>query len=224
MKCKELLKTLNILYAEDEEGIRETLKDVLEDEFNRFDTAKNGKEALDIFQKKSFDIVITDIEMPVINGMEFAKEIKNISPNTPVLLLTAYSEKKTLFEAIDIGVNKYLVKPFTPEKLLETICEIAKKFGSFKIELDGDFYYDKNKRAIFSKNGVLINLTKKELAFLELLIKNRNRAVRIEEIKNMIWEEGTFTPTALRTLVKRVRQKTSKEIIKNFPALGYGIF
>ena len=223
MNCDELLKTLNILYAEDEEGIRETLKDVLEEEFNRFETAKNGKEALDLFINRSFDIVITDIEMPIMNGMEFAKEIKNISQNTPVLLLTAYSEKERLFEAIDIGINKYLVKPFTPEKLLETICEIAKKFTSLKVKIGDNFYYDKLKRTIFDKEGKIVNLTKKELSFLELLIKNRKRAVRVEEIKNEIWEDETFTQNALRTLVKRVRQKTSKEIIRNFPAIGYGI-
>ncbi len=224
MECNEILKFLNILYVEDEQGIRETLKDVFEEDFNSFEVAKDGKEGLEKFKKNSFDIVITDIEMPFMNGMELTREIKEISPSTPVILLTAYSEKKRLFEAIDIGVNKYLVKPFTPEKLLDTICELAKKFKSFKIKLGEDLYYDREKRALLTKDNSFIKLTKKENLFLELLINNKNRVVSIKEIKDVVWKDGGFSETALRALVKRVRQKSSKELIKNFPSLGYGIF
>ncbi len=224
MECSEILKYLNILYVEDEKGIRETLKDVFEDDFNSFEVAKDGKDGLEKFKNKSFDIVITDIEMPFMNGMELTKSIKDISPSTPVILLTAYSEKKRLFEAIDVGVNKYLVKPFTPEKLLDTICEIAKKFKSFKIKIGDDLYYDKEKKALFKKDNTLIKLTKKENLFLELLVNKKNKVVSIKEIKEYVWGDGNFSETALRALVKRVRQKSSKELIKNFPSLGYGIF
>ncbi len=224
MECENIFKFLNILYVEDEQGIRETLKDVFEDDFNSFEVAKDGKEGLEKFKNKSFDIVITDIEMPLMNGMELTREIKEISRDTPVILLTAYSEKKRLFEAIDIGVNKYLVKPFTPEKLLETICELAKKFKTFKIKLQEGLYYDREKRALLREGEELIKLTKKENLFLEILINNKNRVVSVNEIKDFVWREGGFSETALRALVKRVRQKSSKELIKNFPGLGYGIF
>ena len=223
MSCQEILKGLSILYAEDEESIREMLKDVLKDEFKRFVTAENGVIALEKFKENGFDIVITDIEMPRMDGFRLTEEIKKISKKTPVILLTAYSEKERLFRAIDVGVIKYLVKPFTPEKLLEIICEISKKELEIdkKILLAENLYYDKLRKEVVDQNDVPIKLTKKELKFLELLIKNRGRIVTLQEIENTIWESENFTHTALRALVKRVRQKTSKELIKNFPGIGY---
>lgn len=221
--CESILKDLSILYVEDEDDIREMLKDVLKDDFKRFVTAKNGEEGLQKFKESKFDIVITDIEMPKMDGLTLAQNIKKISKETPVILLTAYSEKERLFKAIDVGITKYLVKPFTPDKLLDVICEIAKTHLEFdkKIKLTKNLYYDKRKKEVFDENGNPINLTKKELQFLELLLKNRDRVVTIKEIENNIWQDEAFTEAALRALVKRVRQKTSKDLIKNYPGIGY---
>ena len=110
-----------------------------------------------------------------------------------------------------------------PEKLLEIICEISKKELEIdkKILLAENLYYDKLRKEVVDQNDVPIKLTKKELQFLELLIKNRGRIVTLQEIENSIWESENFTHIALRALVKRVRQKTSKELIKNFPGIGY---
>ncbi len=221
--CKEILMDLSILYVEDEEDIREMLKDVLKDDFKRFITAKDGEEGFRKFKEIKFDIVVTDIEMPKMDGMTLAKSIKKISKETPVILLTAYSEKERLFHAIDVGVNKYLVKPFTPDKLLNVICEIAKEHLQKDkiVKLNDELYFDLRKRGVYTKEGESITLTRKELKFLELLVKNRDRVVTIEEIESVIWRDEIFTEAALRALVKRVRQKTSKEMIKNFPGIGY---
>ncbi|WP_281951567.1 response regulator transcription factor [Nitrosophilus kaiyonis] len=221
--CENILKNLSILYAEDEDSIREMLKDVLKNDFKKFITAKDGVEALSKFKESKFDIVITDIEMPKMDGLALASEIKKISKNTPVILLTAYSEKERLFKAIDVGITKYLVKPFAPDKLIDIICEIAKKELELdkKLKLNENLYYDKIKKDVFTNDGKRVHLTKKELQFLELLIKNRNRVVTLEEIENIIWSDEAFSEAALRALVKRVRQKTSKELIKNFPGVGY---
>ena len=221
--CESILKDLSILYVEDEDDIREMLKDVLKDDFKKFVTAKNGEEGLQKFKELKFDIVITDIEMPKMDGLTLAQNIKKISKDTPVILLTAYSEKERLFKAIDVGVTKYLVKPFTPEKLLDVICEIAKTHLEMdkRIKLTQNLYYDKRKKEVFDESGNPVALTKKELQFLELLIKNRDRVVTIEEIENVIWNDEAFTEAALRALVKRVRQKTSKDLIKNYPGMGY---
>ncbi|WP_200762784.1 response regulator transcription factor [Nitrosophilus alvini] len=223
--CKKLLKELSLLYVEDEKNIRELLKDVLSGDFKNFYTASDAQEGMEIFMSKKPDIVVTDIEMPGTNGLEFAKEIKQISKNTPVLLLTAYSEKERLFKAIDVGVNKYLVKPFTPEKLLDVLCEIAE--GLYKenifVNLGEGFVFDMKKRELLNSKKEPIILTKKELLFVELLAKNLGRVVTIEEIRSTVWQDDIFTEAALRALVKRVRQKSSKTLIKNFPGIGYKI-
>jgi len=221
--CEEILKEISILYVEDEDDIREMLKDVIKDDFKRFVTARDGVEGLKKFKKGEFDIVITDIEMPKMDGMSLAEEIKKISKNTPVILLTAYSEKERLFRAIDIGITKYLVKPFTPDKLLDVVCDIAKKYLQKDkiIRLNEDLYYDIRKKEVCSNDKKFVSLTRKELCFLELLIKNRDRVVTIEEIEHIVWQDEVFTEAALRALVKRVRQKTSKDLVKNYPGIGY---
>jgi len=161
--------------------------------------------------------------MPKMDGMSLAEEIKKISKNTPVILLTAYSEKERLFRAIDIGITKYLVKPFTPDKLLDVVCDIAKKYLQKDkiIRLNEDLYYDIRKKEVCSNDKKFVSLTRKELCFLELLIKNRDRVVTIEEIEHIVWQDEVFTEAALRALVKRVRQKTSKDLVKNYPGIGY---
>ncbi len=221
--CGEILKELSILYVEDEDEIREMLKDVLQEDFKRFVTARDGREGLSKFKESRFDIVITDIEMPKMDGLELAKEIRAISKETPVILLTAYSEKERLFKAIDVGVSKYLVKPFTPDKLLEVVCEIAKEHleRHRMVNLGDRFIFDTRKREVLTKEGDVVPLTRKELNFFELLVKNRDRVVTVEEIESVIWCDEIFTEAALRALVKRVRQKTAKDLIKNFPGIGY---
>ncbi len=224
MACEDILKNLSILYVEDEEEIRNLLADVLHDEFRKFETAKNGVEGFEKFQKEDFDCLITDIEMEHMDGLTLAQKVREIDDEVPIILLTAYSEKERLFRAIDIGVTKYLVKPFTPDKLLEVVCEIfQKEFKKRAIyDLGEGFLYDIHKGEL-KKEGESIPLTKKEKLFLDLLLKNHDRVVTFSEIEKGVWEGVDFSENALRTLVKRVRKKIYKELIKNFSGLGYKI-
>ena len=222
MECAQILKGLRVLYVEDEESIRELMQEVLGSEFRKFATAADGIEGLKKFESEPFDLVITDIEMPRLSGLELAMHIKRLSRFTPVVLLTAYSEKERLFKAIDAGVSKYLVKPFTPDKLLQVVCELAKERCDVRIPLGQGMEYDFATKMVHKKEGSE-KLTKKEAQFLELLLHHSDRVVSLDEIEQTIWPSGDFSEDALRALVKRVRKKSYKELIKNFPALGYKI-
>ena len=224
MECNNITQHLNVLYVEDEESIREMMAEVLADEFASFETAADGIEGLQKFKEKSYDLVITDIEMPNMGGLDLAQKIRQIKEDIPIILLTAYSEKEKLFKAIDIGVTKYLVKPFTPDKLLETICEIVAKRQKKDevIPLKSDIIYYKAKAQI-EKNNQIIQLTKKEKKFLDLLLANKTRVVSFDEIERSVWGDGDFSDNALRTLVKRLRKKLTKDLIRNYSGLGYKI-
>ncbi|MRJ01964.1 MAG: DNA-binding response regulator [Epsilonproteobacteria bacterium] len=222
MECREILKELAILYVEDEEAIRELLQEVLEEDFKRFDVAEDGIEGLKKFREQRYDMVITDIEMPRLGGLDLAEEIRESSKEIPIILLTAYSEKERLFRAIDIGITKYLLKPFTPEKLLDVICQIAKERYGGTVQLGEGMTYNFRTKQI-KKGEELEQLTKKEALLLELLLKRRGEIVTLDEIERTIWADGGYSENALRALVKRVRKKSAKELIKNFPALGYGL-
>ncbi len=224
MDCETILKSLDLLYVEDEEQIRQMMQEVLQEDFRSFDTAANGIEGLHKVSSKRYDCIVTDIEMEGMDGLALAKKIKEKDESIVVILLTAYSEKERLFKAIDIGVNKYLVKPFTPEKLLQTICEIfSKRLQKEQVIALGRAFLYEPQRAVVKREGEEIKLTKKEKLFLDLLLQNRDRIVSFAEIENSVWAEGEFSENALRTLVKRLRKKLYKELILSHSGLGYKI-
>ncbi len=218
-----MTKNLRVLFVEDEERIRTTLKETIGDEFKRFSIAKDGREGLEKFSNNQYDLVISDISMPKMSGLEMVAEIKKISKNVPIILLTAYSEKEKLLQAIDLGVTKYLIKPIDPEELLETISEIIEKDISDNIiKLKKPYLFDLNKNILYHGTKI-VKLTKKELLFVTLLVKNRGEITSKEDIKDSIWNTQDIDDTLLRTLVRRFRVKTDKNLVENFPALGYKI-
>ena len=218
-----MIKSLRVLFVEDEESIRVSLKETIGDEFKSFTTANDGLDGLRKFSNNKYDLIISDISMPKMNGLEMIAEIKKISSNIPIILLSAYSDKDKLLQAIDIGVTKYLIKPIDPEELLETISKIIEQndFNNI-IELKKPYFFDLNKNILYNEHKN-VKLTKKELLLVTLLIKNRDKITPKEEIKEYIWNDKDTHDTLLRTLVKRLRIKTDKDLIENFPAIGYKI-
>ncbi len=218
------LNNLTVLFVEDEKELRNALENAIGDEFSRFIVARDGEDGLKKFKKFKPDIVITDILMPIHDGLEMAKDIKQISRETPIIVLSAFSEKDRLLKAIDVGIDKYLIKPIDPDELMLTINFIAADLLSLDkiVELGNGYQFDKNRRVLV-KDGDTIPLTKKELLFISILVRNLGVFVLHEEIKKYVWTNKNVTDAAIRTFIKRVREKTGKEFIKNVPGLGYKI-
>lgn len=218
------LSKLTILFVEDEEDLRKALEDAIGDEFAKFIIARDGEDGLKKFKKFKPDIVITDIMMPVVDGLMMAKEIKSLSRQTPIVILSAFSEKERLLGAIDVGIDKYLIKPIDPDELIKTLKIISKELLSQNdvLDLGMGYQFDKNRRVLV-KEGKTIFLTKKELLFISVLVKNLGVFVLHDEIKRHVWINKKVTDSAIRTFIKRVREKTDKEFIKNIPGLGYKI-
>ena len=218
------LSKLTVLFVEDEDDIRNALESAIGDEFAKFITARDGDDGLKKFKKYKPDIVITDIMMPVMDGLSMAKEIKHISKQTPIVILSAFSEKEKLLEAIDVGIDKYLIKPIDPDELMKALKIVSKELldHSDIVELGNGYQFDKNRRVLV-KEGETIFLTKKELLFISVLVKNLGVFVLHEEIKKYVWTNKKVTDSAIRTFIKRVREKTDKDFIRNIPGLGYKI-
>ncbi len=216
------LSSLTVLFVEDEKELRDALEDAISDEFAKFIVARDGDDGFKKFKKFKPDIVITDIHMPICDGLEMAREIKLISRETPVIVLSAFSEKERLLKAIDVRIDKYLIKPIDPDKLMLAVNYVADDLFSLDktVELGNSYQFDKN-RKVLVQNGNNIALTKKELLFISILIRNLGVFVPHEEIKKHVWTNKNVTDAAIRTFIKRVREKTGKEFIKNVPGLGY---
>ncbi|EAK8516580.1 response regulator transcription factor [Campylobacter jejuni] len=219
-ECKELI----ILVVEDEIKTRESLINVLSERFSKVIGAQNGDEGLKKFKKFKPDLVITDIAMPIMDGLDMAREIKEISDDVPIVVLSAYSEKERFLRSIDIGIDKYLIKPVDIEELFKVLdCLVGEKIeANMLVKISEEYQFNKTKRTLIH-NGKEIVLTKKELAFISLLLKQPGVLVLHEDIKKNVWIGEHVSDTAVRTFIKRVRDKVGEDFIKNVPSLGYKI-
>lgn len=121
----EQLKTLSVLYVEDEKEVLDLLAMFLKRRVGTLITAANGKEGLDAYFNHKPDIVVTDISMPVMGGLDMAEAIKRDNYDVPVLITTAFNEPDFLRRSIEIGVDNYVVKPVNPDNLLESLSKGA---------------------------------------------------------------------------------------------------
>lgn len=117
----EFLRTLKVLYVEDEESVREAMAHFLKRRFALLDVAANGAEGLALFKRGLHDVVITDIKMPVMDGLTMAREIRAIALDALLIVVTAYNETDFFLRAIELGVDRYVKKPVNPNELIEAI-------------------------------------------------------------------------------------------------------
>ncbi len=115
---------MNILVVEDDPKIREGLVELLESDGNRVDSAVNGQDGIDAVLKKEYDVVLTDLVMPIIGGMDVLKEVKKKSSNTRVIIITAYATIENAVEAIKSGASEYITKPFKVNEIKTKIRRV----------------------------------------------------------------------------------------------------
>jgi DNA-binding response OmpR family regulator len=220
-------KKLNysLLYVEDEDYIREVVVEYLEEFFLTIYEASNGKEALEIYYDTKPDIIITDIRMPKMNGLAFARKIRQKDKTTPIVITTTYTSTEYLLDAVELNLIKYLVKPVEEEKLLEAINLCVQQIENSSpsvFQLSSRYRYDTYNQTLIL-DGEIAPFTISQKKLLDILLKNRNRIVWYEEIEAHIWGYGEMSDSALRSLVHNTRRLISKDIIKNISKTGYKI-
>jgi len=219
-------KNLTILYVEDNSFIREEAVEYLSLMYHNVLEASNGQEALDIYAHSKPDIIITDIEMPIINGLQMVKAIRRNDKKTPIIVLTAFMNPEYLLEAIELRLVKYIIKPMTNHKLdiaLSLAHECLKNnVENCVVQLSLNSYYDKLNRTLIIDSKV-IDLTHNEIMLLTLLLKNANTVTTYSEIKNKIWNYEESYRDSLRSLVRTLRHKLENVMLKNVSGVGYRI-
>jgi DNA-binding response OmpR family regulator len=168
------------------------------------------------------DIIITDLEMPVMGGVDFIKTVRNKGMQTCIVVLTAHTSNEYLFPLIDTHIEQYIVKPINFEKMIGVLNRCYNRLSQYKQEqaLPDGYKYDWNKKAL-TFHGDFIPLTKKEIAFLELLFNNAHRIVTYNELQEHVWQDSVMTDNAIRSLVKNLRHKLPRDIISNLSGIGY---
>ncbi len=220
----KVLKGLKVLLVEDEDKLASLLKNAIGDSFYSFTLAKDGQEGLDKFLSITPDIIITDIMMPNLTGLEMAKEIRKVDENIPIIILSAFSESDKFLDAIDIGVVKYFIKPFDPDELLDYIESVGEKLGSKLIKLCDGFTFNLTTKSLY-KNSRYVSLSKNESKFVQLLLEYSDDSKIVDEviIKKSLWENEEVSSERLRTFIRRLRTKTSKDLVLNIKGQGYQI-
>jgi len=212
---------LTILYVEDEALIRQNAVEYLGRICKTVFEAEDGFQALQLYHDSKPDIIISDIKMPHINGLEFARKIRQIDKTTPIIIATAHTETDYLLQAVELQLVKYIVKPITAPKL-KSALDLAHEHlnqTSIMILAKESVYDSLNKTLIINKE--IIKLTKNELLLLDLLIKNYQRTVTYQEIENLIWPYEGMSIDALRSLVRSLRKKLQGDFIENISGIGY---
>ena len=222
----KILKNLNILYIEDEKNIRLNIKKTLELFCENVFDAENILNAKEILTAQRIDIIISDINLPDMSGIDFVKEIRIRDKTIPIILLSAYTEKEFLLEATKLKLVDYLTKPINfkdlnnaLQKCVEEILDNSRYIITFK----NNIQYNVSHNCLIDNNEKEeIRLTNKELDLLNFLIKNNNRVCSAEELKSAIWDDYLeATDSALKNLLNKIRKKIGKESIINISGVGY---
>jgi len=219
----EKLKSLTILYAEDEEGIRRNIADSLKYYAKDIYEACNGQEAYEIYVEKKPDIILSDIHMPILDGIEFIKQVRENNRDIPIVMITAHTDKKYLLEAVELHMEKYIIKPIDLDELFEVLkkcIDILEVNDKVVLNVNNDYIYDYDKKELLYKDNSII-LNKKEMHFLEVLIRNQNRVVTYEELQEYVWGDDVMTDSALRSLVRNLRKKLPTDMVFNLSGVGY---
>ncbi|MDY0321500.1 MAG: response regulator transcription factor [Arcobacteraceae bacterium] len=218
----QLLKKLTILFVEDEAIIRAQLADTLKVFFNEVIIANNGHEALQLLSQNNIDIILSDIKMPMITGLDLATRIRLSHNSIPIILLSSYSDQETLIKAVNSGIDGYVLKPVQLDDLLNTFENVLKR----KIPIRRTFTFTDG--LIYNmltdelyKNGELIDLGKKERMLLKLFIDNHEKTLTKDEIVSYIWELDEVTESALKNLLNRLRSKIGFDIILSVKGNGW---
>ncbi len=216
-----------ILVTDDEQKIREMIRKYAEFEGFTVDEAKDGFDAVNKADKEKYDLIIMDVMMPNLDGFSAVKEIKKKDSNVPVIMLSALGEEYDKIHGFDVGVDDYVVKPFSTKELMMRIHAILKRTNADTVDNDkfvlNDLVIDYAARTVTIKNE-RIQLSPKEYELLVYLVKNRGIALTREKILETVWGYDFFgDDRTLDTHVKLLRKNLGdySKYIVTLRGVGY---
>ncbi len=223
------MKKYTVLYAEDDLSLLHKYSDFLELFFKKVFKVTSGKRALYQYEKESPDVIITDINMPNINGLDFIKQVREKNKDVIIIILSAYSDKEKLLSATQLFLTQYLIKPIKSSDLVILIQDIItlldKRENTQVLQINKNYFWDKRKLKLFDKDGKDMKLIAKEINLLNLFCTtNLNKTYSTEEILNFIWEDTTVnksTSAKLRVLFSSLNKKLEHGLFESSYNIGY---
>ena len=220
------LKDYTILYAEDESIIRMNITQQLSRYFKKVYAVKDGEEALAMYNEIHPDVLMLDINMPKLSGLEIARKVRQNNKNIPIIIITAYTEEALLLDAVELNLCKYLVKPVCKAKLKDGLSRLEKTLLLLKEDimmLSCEYSWNKQTKKLY-KEHELIKLPHREQLLLTLMMDNFQKNVSIEDISAIVWEDKFMDEISINTikkLVSSLRKKLPENCLKSVYNSGY---
>ncbi len=206
------MQRCKILVVEDDKEISDSIAIYLGSQNYDVIQAFNGIEALDVFQEQKIDLVIMDLMMPLMDGEETTKRIREKS-YVPIIMLSAKSEDQNKIMGLNIGADDYITKPFNPMELIARVNSCLRRYRSYGaqpaqnnvIEIGG-VVLDKDSKKV-SVEGEDIKVTPIEFKIMELLMEHPGKVFSSEEIYERVWDEPALSTNTVTVHVRRIREK-----------------
>lgn len=221
---------LKIGIAEDDPKIAALLKSALEENDYEVLTVANGIDALDLFSGESFNLLIIDVMMPGINGIQLCKHLRENAVQMPILMLTAMGTIDDKVTGLEAGADDYLVKPFHLKELLARVAALLRRQPSAEAKTDHKLYFEDLVLDTYSKEvsraGKTIELSAKEFVLLELFMRNPNRLLSRQFIAERAWDISFETGTNvidvyINFLRKKIEKDFERKLIHTKINMGY---
>ena len=225
-----------VLLVEDEDLARKTLSFYLNTIFDEVILAKDGAEGLiaikENFQNnENFDLVITDLNMPNINGMQMIDEILKLLPNQRFIIVSAHKNEEDLLKLINLRVSGYFVKPLNIDNMMDMLQKAKdevildkqpiKMKNESLIPLNNSYTFDLVNNKLYHHN-LIVKLSKKESEILDVLIKNLGTLISVERFKEIVWNDININDSSFRTVMKRLKDKIKDDdFIISHKGYGY---
>lgn len=216
---------MTILVIEDEHKTADTLKKGLEDSGYAVDVAYDGASGLDLLQTGNHKLIITDIIMPVMNGLDLCRTIRLNQPNIPILMLTALDSPENAVAGLDAGADDYLAKPFDFKELLARVKNLTKRLDLSDTLRFSDLELNLTTKQV-SRAGKVVELTAQEFKLLVYFMHKPNTVVSREELARDVWhidfETGTnIVEVYINYLRNKIDKPFGKKLIHNMHGVGY---
>lgn len=220
---------MRTLIVDDDRSLLEQLRQILTGQRYVVETATNGEEALDKLFETAFDLVVLDIMMPELDGLDVLRQIREAGIETPVLLLTARGDAADKVKGLDLGADDYLAKPFSMDELLARMRVLLRRSGgqTGSVLHAQDLALDTMSRRV-TRAGKPVDLTPKEFSILEFLLYNKNRVVSRFSLAEHVWGDdfdpfsmSNFIDVHVRNLRLKIDDSGQGKIIRTVRGLGY---
>jgi DNA-binding response OmpR family regulator len=220
---------MRILVVEDQEPLANRIKDTLANERYQVDLAFDGDTGLEKALLEDYDLVVLDILLPGLDGIEVLKQIRESGAKVPVLMLTVKDQVQDKVAGLDAGADDYLTKPFATPELLARIRSLLRRKSDAKVSIltAGDLSLDTNLREV-TRGGDAIELTRKEYSILQFLMYNKNRVLSRLSIAEHVWGDNfdlfsmtNFVDVHVKNLRKKINDDGPDRLIQTVRGVGY---